>query len=150
MSTYLMSKQIYSDEETALLRSVMSPRMKAARLALKFTQTEAAKRIGISAEFYARMERGNAMPSVSTLRKVAAAFQCSVDYLFGADSTGGPPAMPIPPPTRVKDSRSVNFIVERVRDNPDLTRLLTLVLKIRARYEGRDDDDENSDEQNDK
>jgi transcriptional regulator with XRE-family HTH domain len=56
---------------------------RSARAALDLTQADAAERIGISTEFYARIERGGAMPSVPTLAKMAEELDIAVDTLLG-------------------------------------------------------------------
>ena len=56
---------------------------RADRVSLGLTQAEAAERIGISNEFYARIERGKTMPSVPTLSKMADALTITVDAMFG-------------------------------------------------------------------
>ena len=62
-----MSKAIHNKKYTASLRAVMGPRIRAAREALGKTQAAIARRCGISAEFFARVERGHAS-EVAALR----------------------------------------------------------------------------------
>jgi transcriptional regulator with XRE-family HTH domain len=54
-----------------------------ARGALGLTQQDAAERIGVSVEFYARIERGGTLPSVPTLQKLASSLGTSADALLG-------------------------------------------------------------------
>lgn len=56
---------------------------KTARVALGYTQEDAADAIGVSTEFFSRIERGRTLPSVPTLRRLAEALQVSVDKLLG-------------------------------------------------------------------
>lgn len=56
---------------------------KAARRALGRSQADAAEEIGISTDFYARIERGSTMPSVETLRRIAEVLQVGADVLLG-------------------------------------------------------------------
>lgn len=123
-----MSKKIHTDEATATLRATIGPRLKAARKKLELTQEDAAEMIGISSEFFARMERGNALPSVSTLRRIAIVLKVTVDWLFGADASDGKAPVPIPGP--IRDSRQVNYVVEKARSDPELTRTLIGLLKL--------------------
>lgn len=58
-----------------------------ARKVLELTQEDAAERIGVSAEFYARIERGNALPSVPTFARIATALGVSADTLLGLDKS---------------------------------------------------------------
>lgn len=54
-----------------------------ARKALELTQEDAAERIGVSVEFYARIERGNSLPSVPTFVRIANSLGVSADTLIG-------------------------------------------------------------------
>lgn len=58
-------------------------RARAARLSLDLTQQDAAERIGVSIEFYSRVERGRAVPSVLTLTRMVHALGISADSLIG-------------------------------------------------------------------
>jgi transcriptional regulator with XRE-family HTH domain len=57
-----------------------------ARKALSLTQEDVAERIGISLEFYARIERGKTYPSVPTLARMVEALEASADALLGIGS----------------------------------------------------------------
>lgn len=128
LSVCLMSKKIHTVEETEELRGILGPRLKAARRAMGLTQEEAAREIGISAEFYARMERGNALPSVETLVKMAHVLQVSADHLLGGDKAAQPVRRALSAPK--KDSRQVSYIVDKARVDPELRRLIIGVLKL--------------------
>ena len=124
-----VSQKIHSDEDTDKLKAVIGPRLKAARKARDLTQEAAAKLIGISAEFYARIERGNALPSVQTLRKMGVSLQISVDHLIGMVDIrpyAGAPVKPQP----AKMSRQMAFVVDRAREDAELSRLLIATLKL--------------------
>ena len=56
-----------------------------ARKALKLTQEDAAERIGVSSEFYSRIERGATMPSLRTLTRMVWALDASADVLLGTE-----------------------------------------------------------------
>jgi transcriptional regulator with XRE-family HTH domain len=56
-----------------------------ARKALKLTQEDAAERIGVRPDFYARIERGATMPSLRTLTRVVWALDASADVLLGTE-----------------------------------------------------------------
>lgn len=157
-----MSKNKHPDPVTAVLRATVGPRLKVARKLLELTQEEAAEKIGISAEFYARMERGNALPSAETLPKLANALGVTVDHLIGADGPV-PVVETVPEVARSKkESRQIDFIVDHVRDDAERLRLVTGLVKLcnkreraRARAEaGEDyddtdvDDDDNIDDDN--
>ncbi len=108
---------------------------RAARSALKLTQEDAAERIGVSAEFYARIERGNALPSVPTLARLCTALGVDADVLIGRVDTDGsqlsqsssPPGVPAPPP----DAPELRRLAKRLRDaSPGTLRLITLLVKV--------------------
>ena len=55
-----------------------------ARKAANLTQEQAAEHVGISPEFYARIERGVALPGMRTLYRLATGLGISGDVLLGA------------------------------------------------------------------
>jgi transcriptional regulator with XRE-family HTH domain len=62
---------------------------RAARTAHGLSQADAAERVGISTEFYARIERGGTLPSTPTLLAIAEALDVSADVLLGRASRSG-------------------------------------------------------------
>ncbi len=74
--------------ETKLAKIVGSA-ARDARKALSITQEDAAERIGISLEFYGRIERGGTLPSVPTLARMAEALRTSADSLLGSSPRAG-------------------------------------------------------------
>lgn len=74
--------------DVALARAV-GQAARTARNALSLTQEDTAERIGVSTEFYARIERGRALPSVPTLVRMSAALGVSVDQLVGRSRVTG-------------------------------------------------------------
>jgi transcriptional regulator with XRE-family HTH domain len=58
------------------------------RSSLGMTQREAAKRIGVSVEFYARIERGTALPSIRTFIRLSHVLGVSTDCLLGPSQPG--------------------------------------------------------------
>ena len=134
-----MVEKAHSDEDAVRLRTIIGPRLKEARLAAKLTQVGAAKAIGITAEFFARMERGHALPSVPTINSIAQALNVTVDYLIGHDT----PLPPRKPSKKTKrQSRQITDIVDTCRDDPELRRIVMAVLKLCARGQPPDDDDD--------
>ena len=61
----------------------------AARVALDLTQEDAAERIGISSQFYGRIERGHSLPSVPTLARMVRVLGVSANALTGRPSGVG-------------------------------------------------------------
>jgi transcriptional regulator with XRE-family HTH domain len=55
-----------------------------ARRARKLTQEDVADRVGVSTQFYGRIERGNALPSVTTLRRMLEVLDLRADELLGS------------------------------------------------------------------
>ena len=127
-----MSKQIYSPEDTAELRATIGGRCRARRIAMGMTQKQAAQAIGITTEFYARNERGNCLPSIETITGMATAFDVSVDHLLGIDKPSVPMA-----PASYESSRDIEFVTNRAREDPELTRVLIAILKMCANQERR-------------
>ncbi len=98
-----------------------------ARQALKITQAEAAERVGVSPEFYARIERGQTLPSTPTLAAMAKALQVSADRLLGLGTeTQARTAAPMA--TAESDPAPVRLLCRRVRRaKPRTVRLLSLI-----------------------
>lgn len=102
-----------------------------ARKALELTQEDAAERIGVSAEFYARIERGNALPSVPTFARISAALGVSADTLLGLSITS---SIEVPatwasasPPS---DTPEIRRLIRRLRKaTPATLRLVTMLVK---------------------
>jgi transcriptional regulator with XRE-family HTH domain len=61
---------------------------RSARSAAGLTQADVAERVGVSEEFYARIERGGTMPSVPTLVRMLEALQISGDVILGRKAPG--------------------------------------------------------------
>ncbi|MEM2963753.1 MAG: helix-turn-helix transcriptional regulator [Candidatus Anstonellales archaeon] len=60
-------------------------RIRKRRLKLKLTQAEVAKRAGTAREYFNEVERGKAIPKVTTLAKIADALDVRVGYFFVND-----------------------------------------------------------------
>lgn len=121
-----------------------------ARKALELTQEDAAERIGVSAEFYARIERGNALPSVPTFARIAMALGVSADTLLGFrdDIDLDAPHLPgwgrAEPPS---DSLEIRRLMRRLRRaSPGTLRLVSLLLKELERANARRSSSESADD----
>jgi len=119
---------------------------RSARTSLKLTQEDAAERIGVSAEFYARIERGNALPSVPTLARISTSLGVSADNLLGrltpsaGDGEEQPaplPALAQPPaPAPPTDGPELRRLARRLRKaSPVTLRLVALLVKELERTE---------------
>lgn len=103
-----------------------------ARKALQLTQEDAAERINVSVEFYARIERGTSLPSILTFARIVSALGVSADALLGRQLLG--PAMSpagttwaASPPT---DGPDIRRLVRRLRKaRPSTLRLVNLLIK---------------------
>lgn len=114
---------------------------RSARTSLKLTQEDAAERIGVSAEFYARIERGNALPSVPTLARISTSLGVSADSLLGRSPPDGgeqsapAPAQP-PAPAPPADGPELRRLARRLRKaSPVTLRLVALLVKELERTE---------------
>jgi transcriptional regulator with XRE-family HTH domain len=67
---------------SALMKSI-GRAARQARRARKLTQEDVADRVGVSTQFYGRIERGNALPSVTTLRRMLEVLDLRADELLG-------------------------------------------------------------------
>ena len=108
-----------------------------ARASLELTQEDAAERIEVSVEFYARIERGNSLPSVPTLARIAGVLGVSADALLGriAFVPGAAPGWQVSPPTEAPEIRRVVRMLRRA--SPGALRLVAMLLKeIERRSEG--------------
>jgi transcriptional regulator with XRE-family HTH domain len=106
---------------------------RAARRSHGWTQDDAAERIGVSVEFYARIERGGTLPSVPTLQRMAAALGVGADVLLGlaGRECAAPPAS-IAAEAVAEDAsgqgRARRLLMRRVRSaGPRTVRLLNLL-----------------------
>lgn len=105
-----------------------------ARTSLKLTQEDAAERIGVSAEFYARIERGNALPSVPTLARISTSLGVSADSLLGHSPEDEEerelPAQLQPPAQATEDGPELRRLARRLRKaSPATLRLVALLVK---------------------
>lgn len=120
-----------------------------ARKSLELTQEDAAERLNVSVEFYARIERGNSLPSVPTFARIAATLGVSADTLLGQkppESSAPPawlqPALPTEPP-------EIRRLLRMLRKaTPATLRLVSLLLKeiekhgsSESQERGNDDDE---------
>jgi transcriptional regulator with XRE-family HTH domain len=102
-----------------------------ARLAQRLTQEDAAERIRVSVEFYARIERGTSLPSILTFARIVTGLGVSADSLLGRSAIVAHPGaggawMPVAP----TDNAEIRRILRRLRKaTPAALRLVGLLLK---------------------
>jgi transcriptional regulator with XRE-family HTH domain len=99
-----------------------------ARTRLGLSQADAAERAGISAEFYARIERGGTLPSTPTLVSMANALEVSADVLLGRARDQAPRRHP--PKIAAGESAELRRLLRRLRAaRPKTLRLLNLLAR---------------------
>jgi len=111
--------------DTDLARKIGSA-ARAARRARALTQQDAAETIGVSAEFYGRIERGRTLPSVPTLVRIADTLGISTDALLGRDGTQAATSQLAPSPKDASISPELRNLLRRLRRlKPRTLRLVT-------------------------
>ena len=120
------------EKEDKALAAQIGKAARKARTGLSLSQADVAERVGISTEFYGRLERGVTLPSVPTLVELARTLGIGTDVLLGL-SKGARPT-PAPEPTS-KDQRALARRLRRA--SPSAVRLIGLVLAELERAEGR-------------
>lgn len=63
--------------------SIMGEKIKAARMAKKYTLEKLSERIGISRNFLWEIEAGRKAPAIQTLYNISKELNLSIDYMFG-------------------------------------------------------------------
>lgn len=92
-----------------------------ARRTLRLTQEDAAERIAVSVEFYARIERGKSLPSIATFARIVSALGVSADAMLGVGV----------PRTLTSDEHSVTWMPTPPNDGPELRRLIRRLRRAR-------------------
>jgi transcriptional regulator with XRE-family HTH domain len=102
---------------------------RAARQARKLTQEDAADVVGVSVEFYARIERGKTLPSVPTLLRLAAGLRVSADVLLGLDRLSEAARVRLVS-IEAPDAAAARKMLRRIqRARPSTLRLVNLLLR---------------------
>lgn len=91
----------------------LGARVRVARKLLDLTQADVAERLGLAREVYARLERGNMLPSLTTLRGLCLVLRVpphevlALDMVFdtGQGRRGKPPAPPSKEPAALREIR---------------------------------------------
>jgi transcriptional regulator with XRE-family HTH domain len=110
-----------------------------ARRSLQLTQEDAAERLGVSVEFYSRIERGAALPSLQTFVRMASVLNVSSDVMIGRSTSGERPAPAASglQPSQREERPEVRRVVRRLRHaSPGTLRFVTLLLKEMERVHG--------------
>jgi transcriptional regulator with XRE-family HTH domain len=88
--------------------------LRAARLKAALTQVDVAEHVGMVTEVYGRMERGNMLPSVPTLRKLCLALRMDANAILGLDTRNAPAWLDAPKPD-TEESLEVRRLVRMLR-----------------------------------
>lgn len=132
--------------DKALAQSIGKAARKA-RLSLGLTQEDAAERIGVSVEFYSRIERGAALPSLATFVRMAYVLNLSSDVMIGrrkAEDGEFQLSPDLLPPQR-EEKPEVRRVIRRLRNaSPGTLRFVGMLLKEmeQLQAEGRKGDTE--------
>jgi transcriptional regulator with XRE-family HTH domain len=73
----------FDKEELDELKETLGKRCREVRTIRGFSQEEVALAVGVEEEFYGRLERGEAFPSLETFAKIAEVLGVSSDMLLG-------------------------------------------------------------------
>ncbi|WP_428268741.1 helix-turn-helix domain-containing protein [Haliangium sp.] len=118
-----------TEHDPALAESI-GTQLRGVRSRREWTQAQTAKRLALSTEFYARLERGHALPSTPTLVRLCQVLQISADTLLGTEDA--PLVGPDPDPPRVRK------VLRRLRRaDPRTLRMVKMVLDALAEQEAR-------------
>lgn len=139
---YVVDKNENTRARQSLMDQELAKRVGAAarqaRKALGLTQEDAAERINVSVEYYARIERGNSLPSAPTLVRLAQALGVSLDALAGLHGAEGTdPSWPPVAVVELIDDPQLRRIVRRLRRvSPSVRHVVASLVKEMARLEG--------------
>lgn len=109
-------------ESNDALRRIIGETARAAREAMGLTQAQTAEKVDVTIEFYARVERGAALPGLETLYRMAEVLNVPVARLLGLEELREPILTdpPLPDP--------IAYIVDRARKNEKLYKAIIAVL----------------------
>lgn len=131
------SEHGFKDAFSERLAAGIGRRARLARRALRMTQADVAERLGVTTEFYARIERGHALPSVTTLARLAGMLDLDLDAIIARAAAGelpGPEVSSDPPPVR--------RVLRRLRRaSPSARALISELLDALDADEARDADE---------
>ena len=108
-----------------------------ARQARQLTQEQVAEQLGVSSEFYSRIERGLAHPGLETLLGMADVLGVNIDTLLGLDAAHAPVRLsfPLTSPDDPPAVRRLAAELQRVR--PSSVRLVRAILGELEEVEAR-------------
>lgn len=129
------------DQRTRELARTIGKQIAKARRALGITQEEAAERIKITVEYYARIERGQSLPSLLTFVQISVALEMSTESLLNLGDITARPVAPPPPwysAPQPEESRQLRRLSRRLRRlPPDLLAAAEAVVRHFERLIGK-------------
>jgi transcriptional regulator with XRE-family HTH domain len=109
------------------LQRILGKAARDARKALGLTQEQMAERLDLSAEFYGRIERGTAWPSVTVFARMVPILGVSADTLLGLNIEHAPGSVPL---TRPDESPELGELLAYVRNaGPEVVRLVSNLVR---------------------
>ncbi|HWN70499.1 MAG TPA: helix-turn-helix transcriptional regulator, partial [Haliangium sp.] len=104
-------------EKDKVLAQSIGNAAREARRSRQWTQEDAAERIGVSVEFYSRIERGAALPSLETFVRMANELSVSSDVMIGrgAPGTRQAPAATSQASSQQEERPEVRRVMRRLR-----------------------------------
>jgi transcriptional regulator with XRE-family HTH domain len=121
------------DKKSQELARTIGKQIAKARRSLDLTQEEAAERIGITVEYYGRVERGRALPSLFTFVQISVALQVSADSLISLGEIMARPVA-VPPPwfaaPQLGEDKQLGRLFRRLRRvHPEVIGFVEAMLK---------------------
>ena len=117
------SESPFADAFSERLAAGIGRRARLTRRARRMTRADVAERLGVTAEFYARIERGHALPSVTTLARLAGALDLELDAIIERAAGGELPG--VEPP---RDPLPIRRVLRRLRRARPSARRLVIEL----------------------
>ncbi len=119
--------------DTALAQSI-GKAARQARISLQWTQEDAAERINVSVEFYSRIERGAALPSLKTFVRMSYVLNLSSDVMIGrhdasalSEPSGAATSLA---PAPQEERPEIRRVLRRLRTaTPDTLRFVSLMVR---------------------
>jgi transcriptional regulator with XRE-family HTH domain len=123
------SAPIHTDM-TKDLQRILGKAARNARMALGLTQAQMADLLDLNAEFYGRIERGTAWPSVTVFARMVPVLGVSANTLLGLDGLDIERAPESVPLTRPDESPELRELVAYVRNaGPEVVRLVSNLVR---------------------
>ncbi|HWN66494.1 MAG TPA: helix-turn-helix transcriptional regulator [Haliangium sp.] len=113
----------FADAFSERLAAGIGRRARLARRARRMPRADVAARLGVTTEFYARIERGQALPSVTTLARLVGALDLELDAIIERAAGGELPG--VEPP---RDPLPVRRVLRRLRRARPSTHRLVIEL----------------------